>query len=173
MSSPIFSACFFTIAPTTPTTGSGGAPRQCASPQAVSAPCHTLRRIRPEVDAGDVTHSDEVARPGQERSEGRRERLVAARGQPGRGGDHLLFGDEHLEVPVRVGVRELGGVGGVLVSKRLPISHANRTMIQRPFEKAPLARPDVGASAVTVTRQDSNLSARCPQLRLRLGPSVG
>jgi hypothetical protein len=34
-----------------------------------------------------------------------------------------------------------------LVSKRLPLSHANRTMIQRTFEKAPLARPDVGAPA--------------------------
>ena len=35
---------------------------------------------------------------------------------------------------------------GRLVSERLPLSHANRTMIQRTFEKAPLARPDVGAS---------------------------
>jgi hypothetical protein len=34
---------------------------------------------------------------------------------------------------------------GRLVSERLPLSHANRTMIHRTFEKAPLARPDVAA----------------------------
>jgi hypothetical protein len=53
-------------------------------------------------------------RPGPERGERGGERGVAADGQAGGGGDHLLFGDEHLEVPLQVGAGELEGEGGVL-----------------------------------------------------------
>ena len=51
---------------------------------------------------------------GPERGEGGGERTVAAHGQAGGGGHHLLLGDVHLEVPVRVGLGELEGKGGVL-----------------------------------------------------------
>jgi tetratricopeptide (TPR) repeat protein len=67
-------------------------------------------RVRPgqaQVHAGDRTHPDEIVGAGEERRERRRERAVPADGQPGGRGHQLLLGDEHLEVPLRVDVREL------------------------------------------------------------------
>ena len=69
----------------------------------------TRRMSRP----GDRRHPDEVVGPGEERREGRGERPVAAHPTADRGGDHLLLGDEHLEVAVGVGLGELVGVGRV------------------------------------------------------------
>ena len=68
--------------------------------------------VRPgQADAGpgDGRHPDEIIGPGEERGEGRRERPVAAHGDAHRGGDQLLLGDEHLEVPLGVGLGELIG----------------------------------------------------------------
>lgn len=41
------------------------------------------------------------------------ERAVAANIEPGGGNHKLLFGGEHLEIPLRVGAGELASVGGV------------------------------------------------------------
>ena len=80
-------------------------------------------------DAGDRAHPDEVVGAGEERGERGRERAVPAHGDPGRGGHQLLLGDEHLEVTVGVGVRELVGEGRVAdlaVQRRRCGRHARR-----------------------------------------------
>ena len=61
----------------------------------------------------DRGHANEVVGAGQERGEGRGERLPAAHLQADRGGDHLLLGDVHLEEPLRVGGAKDLGVRGV------------------------------------------------------------
>src|SRR5829696_9764388 len=56
--------------------------------------------------ARDRGHADEVVRARQERRERRREREPAADLHADSGGDHLLLGDEHLEVAVLVRLAE-------------------------------------------------------------------
>lgn len=64
-------------------------------------------------DLGDGRHADEVVGAGEEGGEGRGVGTVAADGHADGVGDHLLFGDVGLEVPLRVGLLEGFGMGGV------------------------------------------------------------
>ena len=61
----------------------------------------------------DGGHPDEVVRAGEEGRERRGERDVVPDAEPDRRRDHLLLGDEHLEVAPGVRLGELHGVGGV------------------------------------------------------------
>jgi hypothetical protein len=72
-----------------------------------------VRAHQAQIDTGDGAHPDEVIRPGPKGGERRGERPVAAHGQAGGGGHQLLLGDEHLEIPLRVGARELPSERGV------------------------------------------------------------
>jgi hypothetical protein len=87
---------------------------QCHLGRSVRADLHSgVRSAQLDVRPGDAGHAQEVVAAAEECGEGGGERHVPADGQADRGGDQLLFGDEHLEEPVRVGGGELPGVGGV------------------------------------------------------------
>ena len=82
--------------------------------RAVGADLHAgVRAGQADVGLGDRGHPDEVVGAGEERGERGRERPVAADAEADRGRDQLLFGDEHLEVPLGVGLGELVRVGRV------------------------------------------------------------
>ena len=67
-----------------------------------------------EVGARDRRHADVVEGARQEAGEGRDERDLAARRQADRDADHVLLGDEALEVALRVRGEEALGEGRVL-----------------------------------------------------------
>ena len=76
-----------------------------------------MRSAQPNCGTADRGHPHELERPSGERRECRGERHPAACGESGRRGDHLLLGDEHLEVAVReciaeqFGIRRVTGLG--------------------------------------------------------------
>ena len=72
-----------------------------------------VRAAEEDVRARDRRHADEVVGAREERRERRGERHPAAHLHADRGRDHLLLGDEHLEVAVGVRLAEELGVGRV------------------------------------------------------------
>ena len=67
----------------------------------------------PEIGAAYGRHPDKVVGPGEEGREGGGEGHVVSHAHAHRRGEHLLLGDEHLKVPLRVPFGEVGRVGGV------------------------------------------------------------
>ena len=68
---------------------------------------------QPDVGRGDGRHPNEVVSTRQERAKGCREWDVTTDSHPDSSCDHLLLGDEHLEIPLGVHLGEFFGVGGV------------------------------------------------------------
>jgi hypothetical protein len=82
--------------------------------RAVFADRHAgVRAAQPDVRAADGGHAHEVVGARQERRKGRDERLPAAPLHSDRGRDHLLLGDEHLEIALAVRRPEDLAVSGV------------------------------------------------------------
>src|ERR671921_691940 len=72
-----------------------------------------MRAGETDVGARDRGHPDKVVRAGEESGEAGGERDPVAHAHPHGRRDHLLLGDEHLEVAVGVFLCELLGLGGV------------------------------------------------------------
>ena len=69
-----------------------------------------------QVGAGDRRHADEVVGAAQEGGEGGGEGYIVAHLHADRGGDQLLFGDEHLEEAIGIGLAEVSAKVELLTS---------------------------------------------------------
>ena len=139
-----------------------------------------VRAAERERRAADRRHAHEVVRAREERRERRRERPPADGLEPDRGGDHLLLGDVHLEVPLGVRLREdLGerrvrdlavegddvGAGRAERGERVAVRLARRDLgadlVARKLERAAAGRARCGSRA-RASRPRSGGRARPP-----------
>ena len=117
----------------------------------------------------DGRHPDEVVGPGEERGERGGERDVPADGQADRGGDELLLGDIHLEVPLGMRLGELLQVRGVV---HLPVQGGDAAAGADRGQRLAEGQPggDLGAQLVA---GQAHLAVGPGPGRSALGPQAG
>ena len=128
-----------------------------------------VRAAELDVRAADRGHPDEVVGAREERGERRGERLPAAHLEPDRGGDHLLLGDVHLEVPLRMRLAEDLRVGRVrdLAVERDDVLARVAERLERVAVR--LARRDLVAADLVARQLDRSAAARRDVRPLTLG----